>query len=146
MIILFIPEMNIIDVFNLNQHHVAFLSLKKVVGLRSDRNTIKHIPHVGLYLFTDVRPLALKVFTYSCKSYLRSTMAQTRLSRIATITIERSYANRIHQESMNRIIDIIEKRKKIVNLFFLKYLNLRCDLYIILLYCVKIGSVDLIKS
>ena len=73
-------------------------------------------------------------------------MAQTRLSRITTITIERSYANRIHQESMNRIIDIIEKRKKIVNLFFLKYLNLRCDLYIILLYCVKIGSVDLIKS
>ena len=33
------------------------------------------------------------------------------LLSIAMINIERSYANRILKESMNRIIDILEKRK-----------------------------------
>ena len=39
-------------------------------------------------------------------------MEQTRLSSIAIINIEKSYANRILQESMDRIIDIIGKRNK----------------------------------
>ena len=38
-------------------------------------------------------------------------MGQTRLSSIATIYIERSYANRILQVSMDRIIDVFGKRK-----------------------------------
>ena len=51
--------------------------------------------------------LALKYFR---KSYLRSAVGYTRLS-IATIYIERSYANRIFQVLMDRIIDIFRKRK-----------------------------------
>ena len=38
-------------------------------------------------------------------------MGQTRLISIAIIYIERSYANGILQVSMDRIIDIFEKRK-----------------------------------
>ena len=38
-------------------------------------------------------------------------MPKTRLSSIAIIYIERSYANRILQESMDRIIDFFGKRK-----------------------------------
>ena len=38
-------------------------------------------------------------------------MEKARLSSIAIICIERSYANRILQVSMDRIIDIFEKRK-----------------------------------
>ena len=38
-------------------------------------------------------------------------LGQTRLSSIAIIYIERSYANRILQVSMDRIIDIFGKRK-----------------------------------
>ena len=49
---------------------------------------------------------------YFRKSYLRSTVRQKRLSSIAIIYIERSYANRILQVSMDRIIDIFGKRKK----------------------------------
>ena len=41
----------------------------------------------------------------------RSTVGQTRLSSIAIIYIERSYANRILQVSMDRIINIFVKRK-----------------------------------
>ena len=36
-------------------------------------------------------------------------MGQIRVSSIAIIKIERSYANRIRQELMDRIIDILEK-------------------------------------
>ena len=43
-------------------------------------------------------------------------MEQARLRSIAIIDIERSYANRILQESMDRITDILEKRK-MVNVF-----------------------------
>ena len=46
---------------------------------------------------------------YLRKSYLCSKMGQTRLSIIAIINIERSHANRILQESMNRIIGIFGK-------------------------------------
>ena len=53
-----------------------------------------------------------KVFTHLRKSYLPSTVAQTRLSSITIINIERSYANRILQKSMDRINDIFGKRKK----------------------------------
>ena len=66
---------------------------------------------VGLCLFTNVCLLALKVFTYLRKSYLRSTVGQTRLSCIAIINIERSDAKRILQESIDRIIDIFGQRK-----------------------------------
>ena len=38
-------------------------------------------------------------------------MAETKLSSIAIIHIERSFANRILQASMDRIIDIFVKRK-----------------------------------
>ena len=40
-------------------------------------------------------------------------MGQTRLSSIAIIYIERSYANRILQVSMDRIIDTFVKRKNL---------------------------------
>ena len=46
---------------------------------------------------------------YFRKSYLCTTMRQTRLSRIAIIEI--SNANRILQVSMDKIIDIFGKRK-----------------------------------
>ena len=83
------------------------------------------------------------------KSFIRSTMGQARLSSIAIINIERSYANCILQESMDRIIDIFgKKKKKIDNLSFFKHLNAVCigsfsvNLYIqsvhvlIILYCI----------
>ena len=38
-------------------------------------------------------------------------MGQIRLRSIAMINIERSYANHIFQESTDRIIDILGKRK-----------------------------------
>ena len=47
---------------------IAFLSFKKSVGQISNRNKIKYIPHVGLRLFPDAWPLALKVFMYLRKS------------------------------------------------------------------------------
>ena len=43
-------------------------------------------------------------------------MGQTRLSSIAIINIEKSYANGILQESKDRIIDIFGKKK--INIFF----------------------------
>ena len=54
---------------------------------------------------------------YIRKSYLRSTIGQTRLSSIAIINIERSYTNRILQ---NRWIEslIFMGKEEIVNLFF----------------------------
>lgn len=56
-------------------------------------------------------------------------MGQARQSRIAKINIERSYSNRILQKPMNRINGIIRERE-FANLFFLRQLNLRFDLYI----------------
>ena len=53
-------------------------------------------------------------------------MGQTRQSSMTVIDIERSYENQL-QESIDTIIDIFGKRK-IVNLFFLKQLNLIRDL------------------
>ena len=38
-------------------------------------------------------------------------MGKTRLTSVAIINIEKSYANRILQESMDKIIDIFGKRK-----------------------------------
>ena len=61
--------------------------------------------------FTGFRFLALKVFTYLRKWYLRSTVRQTRLSSIYLINIKRSYANCILQESMDSLIDFFGKRK-----------------------------------
>ena len=54
---------------------------------------------------------------YIRKSYLRSTIGQTRLSSIAIINIERSYTNRILK---NRWIEslIFMEKEEIVNLFF----------------------------
>ena len=56
---------------------------------------------------------AFDFLLYNCfrKLYLRSTLGQIRLSSIATIYIERSYANCILQVSMDRVIDIFKKRK-----------------------------------
>ena len=62
------------------------------------------IPHAGLCFFTDVSLVALIVFTYVRKSYLRNTMGQKRLSSITIINIERVYANQILKESMDRMI------------------------------------------
>ena len=116
MIILIIPEMNIID------YHFNLTSWSLFFNEKDNRNKIEHIPHVGLSLFTEVWLLALKVFRYLRKSYLRNTMGQTRQSSMTVIDIERSYENQL-QESIDTIIDIFGKRK-IVNLFFLKQLNL----------------------
>ena len=44
------------------------------------------------------------------KSYLRSPMGQTRVSSLAIINIEISFANRLLQKSTDRIIDIFGKR------------------------------------
>ena len=75
MIILTIPEKNIIDFFSLIWYHGHFFPLKKTVGhINCNRTTIKVVPfyilHVGLYLFIDVWLLALKSFTYLRKLYL----------------------------------------------------------------------------
>ena len=91
---------------------------------KCNRNNVKHIAHVGLCSFTDVLLLALKVFPYI---YLCITLRQTRLSSITTIYIERSYANRILQALIDKM-DFLEK-EQILNLFLLKHLNFRCDLY-----------------
>ena len=53
----------------------------------------------------------LQTFGFLHQNYLRNTMGQTGLRRVAIINIKRSYANRILQELVNRIIDIIGKRK-----------------------------------
>ena len=63
--------------------------------------SLKHIPHVGLCLFTGVS--------------------------IAIINIERSYANCILQESMDKKSLIFWKNKNWESFLF-KHLNLRCDL------------------
>ena len=52
-----------------------------------------------------------KIFTYLRKSYLRSTMGQARLSKVAIINIERSHINSILQELMSRMIESFAKRK-----------------------------------
>ena len=49
-------------------------------------------------------------------------MVEKRMSRIAIINNERSYANHILQESMDRITDIAGK--KVLNHLFFKHLNL----------------------
>ena len=54
---------------------------------------------------------------YIRKSYLRSTIGQTRLSSIAIINIERSYTNRILQNRWVESLIFMEK-EEIVNLFF----------------------------
>ena len=50
---------------------------------------------------------------YFRKSYLRSTVGQTRLSSMAIIYIEIFYANRILQVPKDKIIDIFRKRKNL---------------------------------
>ena len=104
MIILIIPEMNIID------YHFNLTSWSLFFNEKDNRNKIEHIPHVGVSLFTDVWLLALKVFRHLHKSYLRYTMGQTRQSSITIINTERSYANHL-KESMDTIIDIFGKKK-----------------------------------
>ena len=56
------------------------------------------------------------------------------MSGITAVNSERSYAKRILQESMDRIIDVLGEIKD-ANLFFLKQLNLRHDLYTFSLIC-----------
>ena len=84
--------------------------------------------------------------TYLRTSYLRSTVVQTRLSSVAIINIERSYANRILQKFMNRIINIFGKRNSESFLFktFESWIR-SVHVLINLLYCVKkIDSIALI--
>ena len=90
--ILIIPEMNIIGVPSLIM--VAFLLEKTVDLINCNRNTIEHIPHVGLCLFTDVLLLILKVFMHLRKSYLRITMGQKSLSSVASIYLYIMYFSR----------------------------------------------------
>ena len=52
------------------------------------------------------------------KTFLRSTMGQDRLSRIAVINIERKYANKTMQDDMQRIIDIFGRRSNRSAYFF----------------------------
>ena len=60
-------------------------------------------------------------------------MVQAKLGGTTIINIERSYANHNLQELMDRMIYIFGKEKNYE--FFLKHLNLRCDLYIFSLFC-----------
>ena len=131
MIILIIPEMNIID------YHFNLTSWSLFFNEKDNRNKIEHIPHVGVSLFTDVWLLALKVFRHLHKSYLRYTMGQTRQSSITIINTERSYANHL-KESMDTIIDIFGK-KNCESFLFKTIEPYKGSLHvlIILLYCVK---------
>lgn len=52
------------------------------------------------------------------KTYLRNSMGQKRLSNIALLNIERSYANKVLQESMDRVIDIFGRRRNRDSYFF----------------------------
>ena len=65
-------------------------------------------------------------------------MGKTRLSSVSIINIEKSNANCILQESMDKIIDIFRKRKNCesLSLFFFKHLNCRYDLPMFLNYFV----------
>ena len=87
----------------------TFLVMSVAIGIRHSvfHNSTFHM----LDYFTDDRLLALKVFTCLRKSYLSSTVGQTRLS-ITIINIERPCANCILQESMDWINDIFGKRKR----------------------------------
>ena len=70
-------------------------------------------------------------------------MTQTRLSSIAIINIEKAYANRVYQESIDRIINISGKRKKCESFLFktLEPEMRSVHVLISLLYCVsKINS------
>ena len=85
--------------------------------------------------------------TYLRTSYLRSTVVQTRLSSVAIINIERSYANRILQKFMYRIINIFGKRKNSESFLFKTFESwIRSEHVLInLFYCVKkIDSIALI--
>ena len=87
-------------------------SLKKTVGhINYNKNKTKHIPHVGLCSFTGAWLFALKIFTHLRKSYLRSTMGHVKLSNIAIINIEKSYANRIYQKSWIKSLILLENEK-----------------------------------
>ena len=94
MIILIIPEMNIIDYhFNLTSWSLFFIK-------KDNRNND-----------TDVSLLVLKVFRYLQRLYFCNTVGQTRQSSITIINTERSYANHILQELMGTSISIFGKRK-----------------------------------
>ena len=139
MIRLITPEMNIISgvisqiMGNLTSWSLFYIEKDK-------KKKIKHISYVGLYLFTDVWLLALKVFP---KYYLRSTVRQTRLSSIAIIYTERSCANRIFQVSMDRIIDIFGKRKN--REFFMRSVHVGFHLWFLSLTSLKWGNRNKLK-
>ena len=48
---------------------------------------------------------------YLRKSCLRSTVEKTTLKSISIVNTERSYANQLFQDALDRIIDIFAKRK-----------------------------------
>ena len=63
-----------------------FLAISVAIGIR--HSALQHIPYVRLCLFIDAWLLALTVFRYLRKPYIRSTAGQTRLTIIAIINIE----------------------------------------------------------
>lgn len=52
------------------------------------------------------------------KTYLRSTMGQSRLNSLAVISIERAYANLVLNNDIEKIIDMFASRKGRASLFF----------------------------
>ena len=52
------------------------------------------------------------------KTYLRSTMGQTRLSSLALLHIEREFVNRVITEDIDKIIDVFGQRKGRESYFF----------------------------
>ena len=130
MIILIIPEMNIIDYhFNLTSWSLFFIK-------KDNRNND-----------TDVSLLVFKVFRYLHRSYFCNTMGQTRQSSITIINIERSYASHILQEFMGTI-SIFGKRKNCESFLFktiepyMQYVHV----LIILFFVQKSGSLNLTVS
>ena len=113
--------MNIIDYqFSLTSWSLFFIEKDK-------RNNIKHISYVGLCLITDAWLLALKVFpSINCIYVAQWDKQDWVVSSI--INIERSYANRILEVSMDKIINTIFFEKE-------KILNLLCDLHMFYLFC-----------
>ena len=132
MIILIIPEMNIIDYhFNLTSWSLFFIK-------KDNRNND-----------TDVSLLVLKVFRYLRRSYFCNTMGQTRQSSITIINTERSYANHILQELMGTIISIFGKRKNCESFLFKTiepYMQSVHVLIILLFFVRKTVSLNLIVS
>ena len=119
MIILIIPEMNIID-YQFNLTSLAPFLLKKVRGIRYSK--FHMLDYVSLQTLTS----CFKSISVNCIYF------STVRSSMAIIYIERSYSNRILQVLIDRIIDIFAKKKNLESfkqsvhaLIILLYISLR---------------------